>query len=579
MKQPAEISLGIDLGTTYSLAATLESGEPRVLRNRMDEFLIPSAVCVDEGGHVLVGAAALASANLDPGSAARWFKRDMGTDRSISLRGRQFKPEELSALVLKEVLATAEETTGCRVSEAVVTVPAYFGELQRRATRDACELAGLPVERIINEPTAAALAYGLHQRDRELRCAVLDLGGGTFDVTILEIFEGVIEIQSSAGDARLGGEDFADALTELLATQLRESFDAEVERQGRGWARLREAAEGLKRRLSSEASSRVALPQLPTSAGPRDVELEVSREQAEQVWAPLLQGLREPIRRSLNDAGIKPSAIDEVILVGGATRMPCVHSMAAQSFQRLPLRSLPPDEAVAMGAAVQVALKRGEKAVEDMVVTDIAPFSLGVAVADRIGSQTINGLFSPILERGTVLPASRVEILSTLADNQRQIEVEVFQGENSLCKHNTFLGKYEVSGIPPGPAGSQQIEVRLTYDLNGILEVDTTVLATKRTRSMVIEKTPGRLSKAQLAAARQQMAALKFHPRDALPNITALNRAEELHQELTGDSRAYLAEAMSMFRLCLQTQDPEQISQGRALLLKRLEELRQHLSS
>lgn len=570
MSQEKEGALvGIDLGTTFSLAATLQDGEPVVISNALGELLTPSAVAIDDGGATLVGAPARARASTHPNSTALWFKRDMGTMHKRTLGDVTLRPEELSALVLREIKTTVERELGMPIREAVVTVPAYFGDLQRRATRDACQLAELPVERIINEPTAAALAYGLHEREREMRAVVLDLGGGTFDVTVLEIIEGVIEIQSSAGDARLGGEDFADGLASYVAKRLAKEQNVEVVANTPAWARLREACERAKRRLTDAEQARVALPDLPTPKGSTvSVELELTRSEAEESWKELVRRLEKPIHRALRDADIRPTDIDEVILVGGATRMPCVTAMVSQLFGRLPLRKLPPDEAVAMGAAVQAALKDGDEAVEDMVVTDVAPFTLGIATSGKVGGRIVDGLFSPILERGTVLPASRVEEFSTLVNGQTKIEVEVFQGEHSLCKDNQQLGSYTVRGIPSAPAGEQSIEVRFTYDLNGILEVDTRVQSTNRSSTLVIEKSPGAMSKAEIKKALKAISGLKLHPRDALPNVTALSRAEALYVELTGGERAQLGESMNAFRIALDGQDKAEI-----------EQLRQHLTA
>jgi len=560
--------VGIDLGTTFSLVATLKDGAPIVLPNALGELLTPSAVSITDDGTVLVGAPARARATTHPTRTALAFKRDMGTDKTIDLGLRKMSPQELSALVLSTLKRDAESALGCAVEEAVITVPAYFGDAQRQATRDAGAIAGLKVERIINEPTAAALSYGLHERHREMRAVVLDLGGGTFDVTVLEIIEGVIEIQSSAGDSRLGGEDFDDALAERFAARAKSQHGFDLKRDPRAWARLREAAEGAKKRLSEVDSAGIALVDLPLGNGRTgNLELSLARDEAEEAWATLLDRIRTPIQRALRDAKLTPDKIDEVLLVGGSTRMPCIARLAAQLFGRLPLRKLPPDEAVAMGAAVQAALKSGDAAVNDMVVTDVAPFTMGIATATHLGRQQVAGLFSPILERGTVIPASRVQRFFTMSDMQREILIEVFQGEHSLCRDNTKLGEYHVRGLTPAAAGEQAIDVRFTYDMNGILEVETTVVATKRTETLVIEKSPGRLTPAQVKAAREAMARLKFHPREALPNATALARADALYVELSGPPREMLGHAIAALRAALETQDEREIEPVRERLV------------
>ncbi|MCE9666814.1 Hsp70 family protein [Myxococcus stipitatus] len=568
--------LGIDLGTTYSLVSVFQDGRPVLIPNALGEYLTPSAVALDEQGAYLVGASARARGILHPELAAVAFKRDMGTDRAYRLGDRTFSPQELSSLVLAALKRDAEAFLGVPVEEAVITVPAYFGDPQRQATKDAGAIAGLKVERIINEPTAAALAYGLHERQRELKAVVLDLGGGTFDVTVLEIIEGVVEIQASAGDARLGGEDFDTLLARHLAARLQATKGVDVEPHPAGWARLREACEVAKRRLSLSEATRVSLPGLPVAEDRRlDVDLELTREEAERAWSPALERMRGPIHRALQDASLQPQDIDEVLLVGGSTRMPCIATFAAQVFGRLPLRKLPPDEAIAMGAAVQAAMKAGDQAVDDMVVTDVAPFTLGVSTAAQAGHRHISGIFSPILERGTVIPASRVERYRTMSDFQREIEVEVFQGEHAMCSDNVKLGEFSFAGLPPAPAGEQAIDVRFTYDLNGILEVEVTAVSNGRKEAFVIEQRPGKLSPEQIAEARKQMAALKLHPQDALPNTTALARADALHVQLTGLPREALSSAIARFRLALETQDPGVITPAREHLVALTARLRE----
>ncbi len=560
MRERTSPIVGIDLGTTYSLVAVLRDGVPTPLPNALGELLTPSAVSVDESGQVMVGAAARARAGTHPERTALAFKRDMGTERVYALADLAFTPPELSALVLSSLRKDAETALGEPVEEAVVTVPAYFDEAQRQATRAAGEIAGLRVERILNEPTAAALAYGLHQRSRELRAVVLDLGGGTFDVTVLEILEGVIEIQASAGDSRLGGEDFVDVMAERLAAQVDKAHCRDVRHHRLAWARLRQACEEGKRRLSHVESTRIALPQLPTTDGEAlDLELPLSRDEMEQVWAPLLERIRVPIHQALRDAKLKTDQIDEVLLVGGATRMPCVVRLAAQIFGRLPLRHLPPDEAVALGAAVQAALKDGDASLEDMVVTDIAPFTLGIETATTMGRQIVPGLFTPVLDRGTVIPASRVKRFRTVENFQRQIEISIYQGEHSTCKENRLLGSYLVGPLPSAHAGQETVDVRFTYDLNGLLEVETTTVSTGKVQTLVLDQTPGRLTPEQIEEARKKMARLKFHPRESLPNATALARAEALFVELTGPEREELGAALHAFRAALDVQDSELI--------------------
>ncbi len=568
------VVVGIDLGTTYSLVSVMQGGKPLVLPNALGELLTPSAVSFDDDGRVLVGAAARARLVTHPEETAVFFKRDMGADKKITIAGRELRPQELSALVLESLKRDAEAALGVKISEAVVTVPAYFGDLQRQATRDAGAIAGLKVERIINEPTAAAMAYGLHNRDKEMQAVVLDLGGGTFDVTVLEIIEGVIEIQSTAGDARLGGEDFAEALADKVVEELKEAHGFDAEEDLRAYTRLLVAADDTKRRLTDETEARLVVPRLVLGEKTIDVDRVFTRDEAEGIWRSLLERLRAPVLRALRDAQLEAKDIQEVLLVGGATRMPCVTDLAAQLFGRLPLRDLPADEAVAMGAAVQAALKGGDVAVEDMIVTDVAPFSMGIATATLMGRQQIEGLYSPVLERGTTIPASRSQRFFTMNDQQKEIRVAIYQGEHSLCKDNTFLGEYVVKDMPSGSAGAAAIDVRFTYDLNGILEVEMSLVDSDRVEHLVIERAPGKLSKDDIAKAREAMKAYKFHPRDTLPNRTTLARADALYTQLTGAPREELGHAIAVFRSALEEQDPDRIIRIREQLNTLVDALR-----
>jgi molecular chaperone HscC len=566
--------VGIDLGTTYSLVSVLQNGVPVVLPNAVGETLTASAVSVKDNGEVLVGAPARARAVTAPLASALAFKRDMGTAKVWKLGALEMTPVQLSALVLKALKADAEAALGQPIAEAVITVPAYFGDLQRQATRDAGALAGLKVDRIINEPTAAALAYGLQNRNREQRVAVLDLGGGTFDVTVLEIIEGVIEVQSSAGDARLGGEDFDAAVLELMVERLkREGYPLEGE--DAALALLREASQSARHRLSLAESTRIALPGLSLKdARTLTIDQALTRADCETAWKPLLDRIRVPVERALSDAHLPPSKIDEVVLVGGATRMPCVAQLAATLFGRLPLRTLPPDEAIAMGAAVQAGLKANDKAVEDIAVTDVAPFSLGVATSMRIGRTQVNGVFKPMIERGTTIPASRIDRFHPMDEQQTKVKIEVYQGEHAQCDRNQFLGAYLIQGLAPGSTEDNGLDCRFTYDLNGILEVEITRVKTGTTESFVIQNRPGALSPESLAKAREEMKKWKVHPREMLPNTTALERAEAVHAELLGDARAMLALAIAEFRSALDAQEPARIVQLRERLVALTRELK-----
>lgn len=557
--------VGIDLGTTGSLVALVRDGAPEVLPNTLGERITPSAVTVYDAGAVLVGAAARARASTHPDATAVQFKRDMGTEASYTLAGRGFDPITLSALVLSDLRASAEAALGVPVRDAVITVPAYFGEAQRQATRQAGEVAGLRVHRIVNEPTAAALAYGLADLDREVRAVVLDLGGGTFDVTVLEVIAGVVEVQATAGDARLGGEDFSDALADLVAG------DHPLTPAAR--TRLREACDRAKRRLSDRAQVEVALDGLATTdGGAVDLRRVLSRPEAEQAWLPLLARMRDPIQRALRDARWQLGDIDEILLVGGATRMPAVRRLAERLFGRAPRTDLQPDETVALGAAVQAALLAEDAAVEDLVATDVAPFTLGTEVMTVVDGVEVGDRFCPMIERGTTIPVSRFGPFVTSRPGQDTLRINIYQGEHPVASRNTHLGVLEVDGLEAGPDTQAAVEIRFTYDLNGLLEVECTPVGGEP-RRILIDGTPGKLSPEELEAAREAMARLKVYPRELLPNATALARAEALYTLLLGGERQRLADALSAFEVALATQDEDRIAAARRRLLATVEAL------
>ena len=564
-------AIGIDLGTTFSLVAVCEKGEPRVLRNALGEPLTPSAVGIDANGEILVGRAALDRCATSPHPVATVFKRDMGMDRRVSLGdGRDLSPVDLSACVLLSLKKDAENALGVPVEDAVISVPAYFNDDQRRATRHAAELAGLRVDRLINEPTAAAVAYGLHHLDRECTAVVLDLGGGTFDVTVLEIIEGVVEISATSGDIRLGGEDLTQILREHVSSLILKKYGGKVAGASATERRLQKACEEAKKMLSRDPSTQLDLPQLELESGRRvDVSIPLLRSEVEALWTPVLDRVRAPILRALRDAGLTADRIDEVLLVGGATRTPVFKALASELFPHSNQQDrLAKDTIVAMGAAVQAALKAGHQALDDLIVTDVASFSLGVEIVHFHKAVPVEGVFSPILERGTVIPASRVKRYFTLHPEQTEVHLRIYQGEHPRCSRNLLIGELQIDEIPPVSGVEDGFEVRFSYDLDGILEVEATVIGTGKVHSMVIEQTPGRLGPDELTAARQAFEALKFHPRDALPNTAALAKAEALYAELRGEPRNHVGLVVAQFRAALEAQDIEQIDQVRAYLLE-----------
>jgi molecular chaperone HscC len=548
--------LGIDLGTTNSVAAVFRDGRTELIPNALGHEVTPSAVGIGDDGTVLVGLAARERIATHPHLTAIGFKRWMGTDKTVRLGSRSFRAEELSALLLKSIKADVESRLDAPVHEAVVTVPAYFNQAQRKATQVAAELAGLRVDRLLNEPTAAGLAYGLQDRPEHSTFLVFDLGGGTFDVSVLEYFDGIVQVRSSAGDTRLGGEDFARALGQGFVarqTDLAPSAREALLQSGALW----HAAEQAKRDLSETTSTRMRL----RHAG-RELVGDITREDFEQACASLIARLRQPIERALMDARIQVADLSEVVLVGGATRMPIIRQTVARLFQRLPLRTINPDETIARGAAIQAGLMARDAALEDVVLTDVMPFSLGVVIqGDR---------FSPIIERNMPVPVSRVSRYCTVSDRQTAIHLEVRQGESPVGSDNLLLGAVELT-VPPLPAGQAEVDVRLSYDANGLLVVDAHDTRGGKAVNTVIRQQGDSMSEADVAAALKRLEALKVHPRDQQENRYLIERAKRLYEDRLGEQRAMLGQWLSAFEAVLATQDPQAIARARAQLREALD--------
>ncbi|WP_431049092.1 Hsp70 family protein [Roseateles sp. L2-2] len=557
--------VGIDLGTTNSLIAVFRDGLPQLIPNALGDFATPSAVAIDDAGKLITGLAARERAATDPARTAQAFKRMMGTDRTVRLGDRQLRAEELSALVLQSLKADAEAFLGEPVTEAVITVPAYFNEAQRRATRAAGELAGLKVERLLNEPTAAGLAYGLQDRPDNSTFLVFDLGGGTFDVSVLEYFDGVVEVRASAGDTRLGGEDFAHAVGKLFIERCGALSLAERERLQKDPALWWRAAEQAKRDLSERESAVMGL-----MLDGRRAELEITRADFESATAELLQRLRRPIERALQDAQLSPAALNEVVLVGGATRMPMIRQMITRLFQRLPLRTIDPDQAIAQGAAVQAGLKARDAALDEVVLTDVMPFSLGVITSQQVGQQRVGDRFSPIIERNTPVPVSRVQRYYSVFDQQKMVELDIRQGESPVGSDNLHLGKLELA-LTPAPAGEASIEVRFTYDANGLLEADVRDVLGGHAASLLIRNTATEMSETQVAEALKQLRALKRHPRDEEENRYLVERAKRLYEDRLGEQRVAIQVWLGQFEQALDTQDPRVIRQARQQMREALD--------
>ena len=558
--------IGIDLGTTNSAVGVWRDGKVELVPNSLGAVLTPSAVGLDDDGALLVGLAARERRSTHPHLTATTFKRYMGTTRATRLGDKSYSPEELSALVLARLKTDAEAYLGEPVREAVITVPAYFNDKQRKATRRAGELAGLKVERLLNEPTAAALAYGIHELADETRFLVFDLGGGTFDVSVLEIFEGVIEVRSSTGDNRLGGEDFNKVLVDRMRAAHREAFAADLLGEALT-TRLEAAAEKARRALTTADRAEMAV-----TWKDHAYTLEVTAEDFETAAAPLLAKLKEPVTRALRDGGLRPDDLKEIILVGGATRMPVVRRTVTRMFGRFPSTAVHPDEAVVIGAAIQAGLKSRDVALKDVVMTDVCPYSLGVDVGEHgPGGVLRTGIFSPVIERNTVVPASRSKIFSTMQNGQRKVLFGIYQGEARMVSENVRLGEVEIP-VPPAKAGEIALECRFSYDVNGLIEIDVLVPQTNERRQLVIVDEDDR-NAPDLEVRRAALAALKVNPRDNDANRAAVARAQRCYEMFLGDVREHVGMLLSQFEGVLDGQDPRQIDAARQQLLAALDEL------
>ena len=539
--------IGIDLGTTNSVVAVMEAGEPTVLENSEGSRLTPSVVAITKSGERLVGQVAKRQAVTNPENTVFSIKRLMGRkfddpevqrtmkmvpykitrasngDVRVVLGGREYSPPEISAMILQKMKTDAEAKLGERVTQAVITVPAYFNDSQRQATKDAGTIAGLEVLRIINEPTAASLAYGLDKKKSDETIAVYDLGGGTFDISILLLDEGVFEVKSTNGDTHLGGDDFDQRIIDWLADEFRKEQGIDLRKDRMALQRLKEAAERAKIELSSSMQTEINLPFITADAsGPKHLVMTLTRAKLEQLVGDLIERTRGPVMQALEDAGIKASDVNEVILVGGQTRMPAVNELVRKIFGKEPHKGVNPDEVVAVGAAIQAGVLKGE--VKDVLLLDVTPLSLGV--------ETMGGVMTKLIPRNTTIPARKTEVFSTAEDNQTAVEIHVLQGERELARDNKSLGRFRLEGIPPAPRGVPQIEVTFDIDANGILNVTARDKASGREQKITITASSG-LSKEEVD---RMVREAELHAQEDR------QRREEIETRNRADSMAYQAE-------------------------------------
>jgi len=513
----SEKVIGIDLGTTNSCVAVLEGGEPVVIPNSEGARITPSVVGFSKTGERLVGQIAKRQAVSNPENTVLSIKRHMGSDYKVTLNGRAYTPQEISAMILQKLKADAEAYLGTSVKKAVITVPAYFTDSQRQATKDAGTIAGLEVLRIINEPTAAALAYGL-DKEKDQTVLVYDLGGGTFDVSILELSQGMVEVKATSGNNHLGGDDFDQRLMDYIIAEFKKAHGVDLSKDRMAMQRLKEAAEKAKIELSSVTQTNINLPFITMSAeGPLHLDMNITRAKFEELIADLVEATMGPTRQAMADAGLTFDQIDQIILVGGSTRVPAVQEAIRRISGKEPHKGVNPDEVVALGAAIQGGVLAGE--MKDIILVDVTPLSLGI--------ETLGGVFTKIIERNTTIPTTKSQIFSTAADNQTTVDIHVLQGERELAAYNKTLGRFQLSGIPPAPRGVPQIEVTFDIDVNGIVHVSAKDLATGNQQKVTITSSSG-LSKDEIERMRKDAELHAEQDRKQRELIDARNNADSL---------------------------------------------------
>ncbi len=556
--------IGIDLGTTNSLVACYRDGKPQIIVNRLGKKITPSIVSIDENDHVLVGETAKEYGILHPDRTAAVFKRAMGTSKKFDLAEHSFSAEELSSFVLRSLKEDAEEYLKEKVDEAIISVPAYFNDKQRKATIRAGELAGLKVSRIINEPTASAIAYGVGEKGKSERCLVFDLGGGTFDVTVLEYYRNIMEVYAIAGDNFLGGEDFTQILFEMFMKR------TGLDQEAIGFRDLKYILKAAEQCKCSFSESDVGV--MNVTVGKKKYTESFQLSEYELCCRELLEKLRKPIEKALNDARISLDDLDEILLTGGGTRLTMVKDYVRRICGLEPVSIPDPEETVAIGAALQCAMKERSAQIEEVILTDVCPFTLGTEVIRDNGSFEIPGVYLPIIERNTVIPVSRKQTVYTAKDDQRYVTVKILQGESRIAANNLFLGDLTVE-VPPGPKGKEAIEVTYTYDIDALLEAEVKVVSTGVSKKVVIHDEEHEESENEKLSRMKRLEYLKFNPREDEENMLVMLRADRVYEESLSQERKEIEELVEAMQNALDEKNILMIEVSKKKLTELLDEI------